>query len=258
MKIKILFVDVDGTLFDHKSKTIPKSAIDALEKVREHGIKVFFATGRNYSMLNDIGVTKLVKTDGGVIINGAVVINNNDILYKDTFDLNTVNQIFDYANKHEITIAAIYPYDHFLINEVTPNFAKVLDFLMFKSLEIKDLHDAGPSQLIMAMDKYQEIEFRKKFDNFDSYRWREFGIDVLVKGTSKARGVKKIMEYYNVTNEECICFGDGSNDTKMFELCKNSVAMGNAKDELKKLATYVTENVENDGLYKAIKHFGLI
>ncbi|HHU28946.1 TPA: HAD hydrolase family protein, partial [bacterium] len=68
MKIKILFVDVDGTLFDHKSKTIPKSAIDALEKVREHGIKVFFATGRNYSMLNDIGVTKLVKTDGGVII----------------------------------------------------------------------------------------------------------------------------------------------------------------------------------------------
>ena len=53
-------------------------------------------------------------------------------------------------------------------------------------------------------------------------------------------------------------FGDGGNDMAMLKHVAVSVAMGNANDELKEIADYVTKSVDNDGIYHALKHFELI
>ena len=67
-----------------------------------------------------------------------------------------------------------------------------------------------------------------------------------------------ILKYYDIPLGETMCFGDGGNDIPMMRHAAVSVAMGNAMDEVKRTAGYVTDTVDNDGVWKALKHFGII
>ena len=55
-----------------------------------------------------------------------------------------------------------------------------------------------------------------------------------------------------------MAFGDDLNDLSMFKLVNYSVCMGNGNEKAKKEAFYVTDNIENGGIYKALKHFNII
>ena len=57
---------------------------------------------------------------------------------------------------------------------------------------------------------------------------------------------------------EIMAFGDGENDIDMLQFAGVGVAMGNADEKVKAMADYVTDTVENDGIEKALRHFGLI
>ena len=66
------------------------------------------------------------------------------------------------------------------------------------------------------------------------------------------------MEYYQINLEETISFGDGGNDIPMLKYTHIGVAMGNASDEVKQAASYITDTVDNEGIAKALKYFSLI
>ena len=85
-----------------------------------------------------------------------------------------------------------------------------------------------------------------------------FMYEVIQKGYSKATGIHFLCEYLGKTLEDCYSFGDSENDRAMLEAVPNSIAMGNAQESIKNTCSYVTEDVENHGIYKAMKHFGLI
>lgn len=55
-----------------------------------------------------------------------------------------------------------------------------------------------------------------------------------------------------------MAFGDGGNDTDMLEFVGTGIAMGNAADAAKAAADYITDDVEHDGIFNALKHFGVI
>ena len=71
-------------------------------------------------------------------------------------------------------------------------------------------------------------------------------------------GVAATLERLGIDASEAIAFGDGENDLSMFAAVGTSVAMGNAQDTVKAAATYVTTAVDDDGIYNAAKHFGLV
>jgi len=81
-EIKIIFTDIDGTLFDHKSKKVPPSAIEAIKQLQRKGIKIFLASGRNRYLIGKVGVLDFMKPDGLITMNGANVIIDNKIIYK--------------------------------------------------------------------------------------------------------------------------------------------------------------------------------
>jgi len=66
------------------------------------------------------------------------------------------------------------------------------------------------------------------------------------------------METLQLPLQDVVVFGDGENDIKMFQQSPMSIAVGNAIDELKKLATYVTARSDEDGIQKACLHFGWV
>ena len=82
--------------------------------------------------------------------------------------------------------------------------------------------------------------------------------DVVPRGSSKAVGIDKIIEYYGISLHETMAFGDGGNDMAMLRHAGIGVAMGNAGDEVKEAADYVTDSVDDDGVMNALRHFDVI
>ena len=80
----------------------------------------------------------------------------------------------------------------------------------------------------------------------------------LGKGGGKVVGIRKYLEMNDILPEEIIAFGDAENDMEMIAFAGIGVAMGNAKDCVKECADYVTADVDDDGILKALQHFGLI
>ena len=74
----------------------------------------------------------------------------------------------------------------------------------------------------------------------------------------KQNGIHEVLKYYSINQDETMSFGDGKNDIDMFEYTKISVAMGNAGDDVKEAADYITDDIDEDGIYNALKHFELI
>ena len=82
--------------------------------------------------------------------------------------------------------------------------------------------------------------------------------EISLSGITKSYGMQKMLDFLHVDRKDTIAFGDGYNDLEMLQFVENGVAMGNAVDDLKAVADYVTDSVDQDGIYKAMKELGLI
>ena len=78
------------------------------------------------------------------------------------------------------------------------------------------------------------------------------------KGHSKATGIQFLLDFFGLSLHNAYVFGDGNNDQDMLEYVPNSVCMGSGSELAKKAASYITDGVTEDGIYNAMKHFGLI
>ena len=134
------------------------------------------------------------------------------------------------------------------INSIIP---EIIDL---RTLIDKPIYQIGPFET----DPKQEARLLNKLQNCQSTRWHDLAIDILHKDGGKQNGIKAFLKEYNIDAQETMAFGDGNNDKEMFEFVSTSVAMGNAKEELKKCATYITDDIDNDGIYNALKFFNLI
>ena len=79
-----------------------------------------------------------------------------------------------------------------------------------------------------------------------------------IEPDDKSVGIKKMMDILNAPMDDVVVFGDGHNDITMFQMAKTSIAMGNAIDQLKETATFVTKSCDEDGIEYACQHFGWI
>ena len=117
------------------------------------------------------------------------------------------------------------------------------------------------SFILNSYDDY--LEAKKVFNELEVNTWGGQGEialfgDIGVKDINKGFAVTKLIEYLNANLENTIAFGDAKIDIPMFKCCKIGVAMGNGGPEIKSIAHYITDSVENDGLFKAFKKLELI
>ena len=82
--------------------------------------------------------------------------------------------------------------------------------------------------------------------------------EVCQKNVNKGRAMLEVLRYYNAGRESSIAFGDGANDYEIIQMAGLGIAMGNADETLKQLASYVTADCDDDGIGKALRHFGVI
>ena len=91
-----------------------------------------------------------------------------------------------------------------------------------------------------------------------SGRWHPEFTDITANGADKGKGIIAIAHHEGLDVSQTIAFGDGGNDTSMIRQAGIGIAMGNAIEELKQEADYVTTTVDEDGILNALRHFELI
>ena len=70
--------------------------------------------------------------------------------------------------------------------------------------------------------------------------------------------MERLLAHFGLSRQEIMAFGDGENDREMLSFAAIGIAMGNAREETKAAADYVTDHIDRDGIEKALHHFGLL
>lgn len=91
-----------------------------------------------------------------------------------------------------------------------------------------------------------------------SGRWHPEFTDITANGADKGKGIVAIARHDGLDISQTIAFGDGGNDTSMILQAGIGIAMGNAIDELKHQADYVTTSVDDDGVLNALRYYGIV
>ena len=257
--IKALFFDIDGTLVSFRTHRIPQSTLDAVSEARRQGIKVYIATGRPRPYVDNLGT---MEYDGIMSVNGASCITSGgEVIVSKCIPAEDVRRMVDYANQHKLPVAVADDNVSFAAN-VEQSFREVYELLDLDIPEIRPMEDAlkmDVKQFVAFFPEDKETQIKSEvLTHCNVFRWHPAFADCIISGTSKATGIDAVCEYYGFTAAEAMAFGDGGNDMEMLRHVGVGVAMGNARDEVKECADYVTASVDDDGIVKALRHFGII
>ena len=113
-------------------------------------------------------------------------------------------------------------------------------------------------QLNVFVTEEEEVAFLEYMPNSKSARWTSAFTDVIPSDGGKDKGIDAIANHLDIKVEEIMAFGDGGNDIDMLKHVGVGVAMGNARDDVKEIADFVTADVDDDGITYALKHFGVL
>lgn len=259
-KNKILFFDIDGTLLDEHTQVIPESTKLALINAKKNGHKIIINTGRPKSTLEDF-IFEL-NPDGFVCGCGTYVEFNNKILHHTTIDSHRCKQLLNDVLKYNID-AILEGKDHVYF---TPKI-KHQDLLdvetRFKKTNfiVKSIEDEFINFDKFAMwfnDSIDINSFKSCISDFDRIiRDKDFW-EIVPMGCSKATGIQVLLDYLNLDIKDSYGFGDSYNDLPMLEYVGTSIVMGNAKEDLKQIASFVTKDINDNGIHFAMTELELI
>ncbi len=261
MERKLLFFDIDGTLWD-RDNVIPKSAQDAIQKAQENGHLCFINSGRSRCFIRHPALFA-VGFDGIVSGCGTMVEYNGDVIFYHRLPVEDVKRIVHTVRKHDFRpiLEGRYklyfddkdfagdPYGQKLKQELGEDLLSIEG--EWGKWEISKLSCAtAPNQHKACMD---ELE-----DEFDFMIHDPTIVEMSPKGYSKASGIRKVCKFLGEDISDTICFGDSVNDLPMLMAAGTSVVMGNGADQVKETADFVTKDLHKDGIAYAMKELGLI
>lgn len=257
--IKAVFLDFDGTIFSHKSKTIPDSAYEAIISAQSKGIKVFLSTGRhlnNFQLFN----YRNIKFDGYILDTGQLLMDKDfNVMQVNYISGKNKELILDQFNKKEIPILLRGLDNEAYINYIDESTIKAFDEV---DTPLPKIGTYNNEEILVATifvkDEKEKEQVKSLYKDFNVTWWHKKSADVLSKGFDKMYGVNKLIEYYHLNKDEVLAIGDGQNDLEMISNCSNSVAMGNSIQEIKDAADYTTSDIDDNGLYNAFKHYNII
>lgn len=256
--VKAAFFDIDGTLVSFNTHVISRSTVDAIHALRQKGVKIFIATGRHPLWINNLANLEI---DGYVSLNGGYCISaDGEVIYKHPMNPADIRSMLEYQKKEPFPVSCVME-DAILMNFRNETVDKIYNQLNIADPAFGSLESIAAKpifQLIAFFMADQEQRIMVHLPHSEATRWNPYFADIVPSGSSKAVGIDHIIRRYGINIEETIAFGDGGNDIAMLKHVGIGIAMGNASEEVKASADYVTTSVDEDGVRHALLHLGLI
>ena len=279
MAIKAVFFDIDGTFLNDR-KRVSSSTQKAISQMKEDGILVGLATGRGpgfvQPFMDNLGL------DFAVTYNGQYILTHDKVLYQNQLPKSTVYNLIRYATKHrrEISLGTstglvgsniismgTSKFGQIVSRIVPKSWAKLVE-RSFKSLirrfkpqsieTLKTIMREPIYQVVMVATVGETEDIEEKFPHVKITRSSPYSADIISADQSKLKGIAHLGEVFGFELSEVMAFGDSENDLEMLSGVGIGVAMGNGEDELKDQATHVTDTNNQNGIDKALSHYGLI
>ena len=257
--IRVAFFDIDGTLASHKVESsnfldrVPASARRARHALRENGKQPVIVTGREPSVIRqfvaDLEMDTYIAANGLSLTHGGVEVWRQ-LLAPEVVAalLRELREVCDVGVVLESTAGNVLCWNE------SPY---AVDFDVSIEGALERACEYGVYQLAIIGDGLKG-RVRTAQEGLKARVVAPLVLDILPEAVSKASAIERMLGLLGFDRSQAIAFGDEENDLEMFGAVDYTVAMGNAIDALKQTATYVTDSVDEDGIYNACCHFGLI
>ncbi|TDQ77410.1 Cof-type HAD-IIB family hydrolase [Sphingobacterium yanglingense] len=258
-EIEAVFFDIDGTLLSFKTHEVSPSTEEALAQLQAKGIKIILSTGRS---INSIDHVRYLDFDGYITFNGGYCVSKEGhILFKKSIDSKDIESLLKHANEKPLSFSFMSEKE-VTIHDVTPEIAGMYAHLNLPVPPLVDMDNVNTDEILQTnifLGPDEEEQFMQEvMPNSIASRWTPLFADVNPKGQSKKVGIDIFCEHYGIDITKTMAFGDGGNDITMLQHVGIGVAMGNANPEVKEIADYITDDVDSDGIWNALKHFNVL
>ncbi|ASW42801.1 Cof-type HAD-IIB family hydrolase [Clostridium isatidis] len=275
-KIKVIIMDVDGTLTNSEKIITPKTKY-ALMKAQEQGTILVLASGRPTSGLIDFARELRMDEHNGILVafNGSKVVDckTNKVLFNETMTIEEGQAVLEHMKKFKVK-PMIDKDDYMYVNDVYDCYidfnGKPFNIIKyesrggkFKLCEKDDLAafaDYPLNKILTAGDpEYLKAHYKEMMEPFKNTLscmfTAPFYFEFTAKGIDKAKALDSVLIPMGYKKEEMIAFGDGHNDASMIKYAGIGVAMENAVPDLKAIADEITLSNEEDGIAYTLSQY---
>jgi len=261
-------IDIDGTLVNRHGN-ISTEDTEALAKARDLGIQVSLSTGRGLQASLSI-IHQLSLDSYHISFDGALVSSpsQGEEVYVQPVSQAMVRQMVDVAHQHNLDLELFTVTHYFAERETWSTEAHrqffgvhptIVDFTKVWEREriIKGgLVPTTPQEAARARDFCHQFGDTLHFSWVKTPAFPDIDfINILAPGVSKGKALQALASHLGVSLTEVIAIGDGTNDISLLTTAGLAIAMGNAPDELKAVANYITLDVDHSGLAAALNQF---
>lgn len=256
--IKAIYFDIDSTTYIHAIHDSPVSTKLAFKKLKENGYKLAICTSRSMAEMAKLPSHYHEYMDAIVCLAGAQIYVNDTLVVNHPLDEQEAIEVLAYLDKQNITYRYSATNKDNYLNHKDDEIAAIFQRLYQMEPPVKPYNNEELVHILYYPNS--EIEREKvrslchKNYHLDLFRACEITAPNINKGT----GIIECAKYWNISQEEIAAFGDANNDVPMIEVANIGIAMGNGSPLIKQAANYITDTIENDGVYKACVHFGWI
>lgn len=272
-KIRMVALDLDGTTLNNQ-KEISARTMTAFRKAMESGVHIVVSTGRTFQSLpkqlfSIEGLEYIVTSNGAHVTELATM----KTIYENYLTSHAVEEVVRVLRSTGFSIETFVGGKAFIdkaeYEDVVANGSTYRDAEYIKSTRnpiphICDYMIENKHQIENISINFEHIEEKEKWQRIleqiegitltSSF---QHNFEIGGANTSKAEALRFLMRRLGVSSDELMACGDSPNDMEMIKLAEIGVVVGNASEEMKSLADYITDTNDNDGVAKAIEHFVL-
>ena len=246
----IYFFDIDNTLLDHQTLSIPASALTAIAGLRRAGHTVVVATGRSYDHAKPFA--DQVQPDYVITQNGARILKDGQEVLSVPLARQPLVELFDWMHTQGHPFGA---------NDGGTGYLSTPARCAVEPLSSVHMPFQCDDPFYLRRDTYQGWLFYdesldaslmpailERYPDFDLVRWHRTAVDVMPKTVNKWTGCQWVMAQTGFQAQQAIAFGDGLNDIEMLQGVGLGIAMDNGHPELKAIANRIAPALHLDGI----------